>query len=111
MNWILHPHVRQIVEKRLAAQTNETWQSLAAFLDECESPEMRGLVTEAVAEDRKLPNPDRQLADVATFLRNQFLDRQIAASVQRAGQPETPEPTAWRCCDSNKSCVSRNACR
>jgi DNA primase len=90
-NWISHPFARQIVEKRLAAQTNETWHSLAAFLDECESPEMRALVTEAVAEDRKLPNPDRQLADVATFLRNQFLDRQIAACIQRASQPEASE--------------------
>ena len=79
MNWISHPLVRQIVTQRLAAQTNETWKSLAAFLDECESPEMRSLVTEAVAEDRKIPNPEQQLADVALKLRNQFLDRQIAA--------------------------------
>ena len=76
-NWISHPFVRQIVGQRLAAQTNETWQSLAAFLDECETPEMRSLVTEAVAEDRKLPNPDRQLADVVLKLRNQFLNRAI----------------------------------
>jgi DNA primase len=89
--WILHPLVRQMIEKRLAAQTNETWKNLAAFLDECEGPGMRELVTEAVAEDRKLPNPDRQLADVVTYLRNQFLDRQIAACIQRASQPETPE--------------------
>jgi DNA primase len=91
VNWISHPFVRQIVERRLTAQTNETWQSLAAFLDECESPGMRGLVTEAVAEDRKIPNPDQQLGDVVLKLRNQFLDRQIAASVQRASQPETSE--------------------
>jgi DNA primase len=91
VNWILHPFVRQIVEKRLTAQTNETWRSLAAFLDECESAEMRGLVTEAVAEDRKIPNPDQQLGDVILKLRNQFLDRQIAASIQRASQPETSE--------------------
>jgi hypothetical protein len=91
VNWILHPHVRQIVAQRLAAKTNETWQSLAAFLDECESPGMRELITEAIAEDRKLPNPDRQLVDVITFLRNQFLDRQIAASIQRASQPQVPE--------------------
>jgi DNA primase len=90
-NWISHPFVRQIVERRLAAQTNETWQSLAAFLDECESPGMRGLVTEAVAEDRKIPNPDQQLGDVVLKLRNQYLDRQIAASIQRASQPETSE--------------------
>ena len=87
VNWILHPLVRQIVERRLTAQTNETWQSLAAFLDECESPEMRGLVTEAVAEDRKIPNPDQQLGDVVLRLRNQFLDRQIATLTQKASQP------------------------
>jgi len=91
VNWILHPLARQIVEKRLAAQTNESWKNLAAFLGECDSPEMRSLVTEAVAEDRKLPNPDRQLTDVITSLRNQFLDRQLAASIQRASQPETSE--------------------
>jgi DNA primase len=87
VNWILHPLVRQIVEKRLAAQTGESWKNLAAFLDECESPEMRNLVTEAVAEDRKIPNPDQQLVDVVTSLRNQFLDRQIAMFTQKASQP------------------------
>ena len=88
VNWMVHPLVRQIVDPTAhAAQTKETWKSLAAFLDECETPELRGLVTEAVAEDRKLPNPDRQLADVITFLRNQFLDRQIAMFTQKASQP------------------------
>ena len=91
VNWISHPLVRQIVAQRLAAQTNETWKSLAAFLDECESPEMRSLVTEAVAEDRKIPNPEQQLADVALKLRNQFLDRQIAALTQKISQPEMSE--------------------
>ncbi len=87
VSWMVHPLVRQIVTQRLAAQTNETWKSLAAFLDECETPEMRGLITEAVAEDRKIPSPEQQLADVTVKLRNQFLDRQIAALTQKAGQP------------------------
>jgi DNA primase len=90
-NWISHPLARQIVTQRLAAQTKETWKNLAAFLDECESSEMRALVTEAVAENRRIPNPDQQLADVTLKLRNQFLDRQIAACVPRASQPETSE--------------------
>ena len=91
VNWISHPHVRQIVERRLAAQANETWKSPAAFLDEFESPEMRSLVTEAVAEDRIIPNPETQLADVALKLRNQFLDRQIGMLMQKARQPEPSE--------------------
>jgi hypothetical protein len=87
-NWISHPVARQIVEQRLAAQKGETWKSLATFLDACGSAEMRNLVTEAAAEDRKIPNPEQQLADVALKLRNQFLDRQIAALTQKASQPE-----------------------
>ena len=91
VNWIFHPLVRKIVTQRLAAQTNETWKSLAAFLDECELPGMPGLITEAVAEDRKIPNPEQQLGDVVVKLRNQFLDRQIAALTQKVSQPGVPE--------------------
>jgi DNA primase len=91
VSWMVHPLARQIVIQRLGAQTDETWKSLAAFLDECETSEMRALVTGAVAEDRKIPNPEQQLADVTLKLRNQFLDRQIAALMQKASQPEVSE--------------------
>ena len=90
-NWILHPLVRQIIAQRLAAQTNETWKNLAAFLDACDSPEMKSLITEAVAQERKIPNSEQQTADVALKLRNQFLDRQIAALMQKASRPEISE--------------------
>lgn len=89
--WVEHPVARQIIAQRLAAQTNQTWLSLAGFLDECESPEMRNLVTEATTENRAIPNPSQQLKDIATRLRNQSIDRQLAALMQRAHQPETNE--------------------
>jgi DNA primase len=88
VDWISHPHVRQIIDLRLVAQEHETWHSLAEFLDGCESAEQRSLITEAVAEDRKIPNPETQLADVTLKLRNQFLDRQIGALTQKISQPE-----------------------
>lgn len=88
-NWIAHESVRQIVDLRLAAQEHETWHNLAEFLDGCESSEQRGLITESVAEDRKIPNPETQLADVTLKLRNQFIDRQIAALTHKISQPET----------------------
>jgi len=91
VDWVAHPLARQIIEMRLAAQTNETWRNPAAFLDECETPEMRSLVTEAVAQDRKIPNPDQQLADLTLKLRNQFLDRQIVALTTKVSLPETSE--------------------
>jgi len=88
VQWIRHPLVRQIVEQRLAARAGAGWQNLAAFLDDCETSEMRSLITEAVAEDRKIPNPEKQLVDVTLSLRNQFLDRQISALTQKASQSE-----------------------
>ncbi len=91
LNWISNSLARQIIEQRLSAQKNETWKNLAVFLDECDSGEMRNLVTEVVAEDRKIPNPEIQLADVVLKLRNQFLDRQIASLVQKLSQPQISE--------------------
>lgn len=90
-SWIMHPHVRQIVSARLAAVQNESWRSLAEFLDGCESPAQRTLLTEAVGDGRELPNPQTQLADVALKLRNQFLDQQITALTARISSPETAD--------------------
>jgi hypothetical protein len=91
LNWISNSIVREIIGRRFVAQKNEAWKNLAAFLDGCDSAEMRNLVTEAVAEERKIPNPETQIADVTLKLRNQFLDRQIATLTQKAGQPEIPD--------------------
>lgn len=88
INWISHLHVRQAVEGRLNAQKGESWTSLAAFLDGCDSSALRSLVTEAATEERTIPNPDKQLADIVLKSRNQFLDRQIGAVTQKAGLPE-----------------------
>ena len=85
--WISHVHARQIFSKRIEAQRAGTWNSLGAFLGECESPAMRSLVTEAATEDRLLAKPQQQLLDVATRLRNQFIERQQAALMNRANQP------------------------
>jgi len=87
-DWIQHALVRPIYVKRIDAHRAGTWHSLGAFLNGCESAEMRNLVTAAAAGDRPLPKPEQQLLDVATRLRNQFIERQLAALMHRANQPE-----------------------
>jgi DNA primase len=89
--WVRHPLAAQIISRRLAAHTDQTWHSLPAFLDALETPELQNLTTEATADQRPIPNPSQQLSDVALSLRNQFLDRQLAALMQRANQPECAE--------------------
>ena len=91
VHWLAHPFVRQIVDARLAAFEHATWHDLAEFLGGMESPLMRSLVTEAVADERQMPNPEIQLADVTLKLRNLFLDQQIAALTQKISSPETAD--------------------
>ena len=38
-----------------------------------------------------MAHPEMQLADVVLKVRNQFVDRRIAASIQRLSLPEIPE--------------------
>ena len=100
VNWIAHPQVRQLVDLRLAAHEHETWHSIAEFLDSCESAEQRSLVTEAITRELagdlardgtrlNLKHNDSsadQLPTLVLKLRNQFLDRQIAALTPKVNQ-------------------------
>jgi DNA primase len=89
LNWVQHGGVRHVLAQRFEAR--QTWGGVASLLDESASPEIQSLLTEATAEERPLPNPAQQLADVAMRLRNQFIDRQMNALLQRVNQPETPQ--------------------
>ena len=87
LDWIQHATVKEIVSRCLAAHGEGSWHSLAGFLDQFESAEARGLITEGASENREIPNPDQQLADVTLRLRNQYLDRQLAGLSHRLNQP------------------------
>jgi DNA primase len=87
VEWIQHPVAQQVFSKRIEAHRTGAWSSLGAFLSMCETPEMQNLVTEAATENRPIPNPQQQLADVALRLRNQFIERQLANLSQRMSQP------------------------
>jgi len=87
-DWVQHAVVREIIIRRITAQSQETWTNLAAFLDEFGSAEAQSLITAATAECRPIPEPERQLSELTTRLRNQFLDRQLAALTHRTSQAD-----------------------
>jgi DNA primase len=89
--WLPHGRLRSMIEQIFAVVAAGKWQGVPPFLAECEPAELRGLITEVAAEDRKMPNPEQQLADVILKLRNQHFDREQAASLQRASQPGISE--------------------
>lgn len=89
--WMQHPLVRKILERRLDSARDGSWKGLGAFLDSCDSPEMRNLVTQAATEERTILNPVQQLLDVLLRLRNQFIDRELALLSRQVTLPETED--------------------
>jgi DNA primase len=88
LSWVQHPVVREVIRRRLALQAEGNWQGAAAFLGNWDSEAVRQLLTAAIADGRQIPNALVQLADIVLRLRNQFIEREIAALTQRAAQPD-----------------------
>ncbi len=86
--WVQHPHARDILARRLKAHREQTWRALLA---ETDSPAVASLITQVMADERELPNPDQQLADVVLRIRNQFADQQIATLLRQLSQPGITE--------------------
>lgn len=90
--WIQHSLTREIVARRLESARAQTWTSLAAFVDECaERPEMQSMITAASTQDRAIPNPEKQLADLSLKMRNQHIDQQLSELMRQINQPTTSE--------------------
>lgn len=90
-HWVRNPVVSMLIARRLSAHRNGSWTTLAAFLEQVDGVGGQGLVTEAAAQDRRVPNAAQQLADLTLRLRNQSIDRELALLIQEASLPETNE--------------------
>jgi DNA primase len=101
LEWLTAQALREIVAARLRSHTAGTWQGVGAFLSSFEDDASRQIITEVltrplvtntdglrIPRQQTLPNVFRQLQDVLRDLRNDFLDRQMAALTQQASQPE-----------------------
>ncbi len=87
--WLTHLRVRRIVEQRLRLHAAGQWPGPAAFLTLFEDDlESQALIGRCFAEDRPIPNPEKQLMDILIGLRNQALTRQSNDLLRQLGNPE-----------------------
>jgi DNA primase len=77
-DWLVHPHVRQIVHTRIQAHLRKESLGLPALLTSLEHEGARRLAHEAVFQDRTVLNQAQQIEDILVRLRNQHLERQMA---------------------------------
>jgi hypothetical protein len=103
-DWIPSQNARTIFVQRKNLHESKSWKGIHEFIAAFDDLVVRSFITECltrplvsnvdgskITRKVELPNPKTQLINVVTKFRNQFLDRQLAASIQRASQPETPE--------------------
>lgn len=97
LDWIPHGDVREIVARRFELQNNGEWTGAAAFLTQLENAQARTLVSQALAEDRPLNEPEKILKGylgkqgVVEFLRDKSIERRAAILNQEMARPHLTE--------------------
>jgi DNA primase len=86
LEWLQHAGVRTVLEKRFERREDGQPVQPASILDSL-PPSLRSLVTEALIEERHIPNLERQAADLALRLRNGSIDREMAVLNRSLAQP------------------------
>ena len=78
-SWLTNPAVQRVV-RRCLRDGDESLPSGAALLHEfADDAQAQSLISSALAEQHVIPNPEKQIVDVLTNLRNDF----FAAELQR----------------------------
>jgi DNA primase len=82
-DWVPHPAVQRILA--VYFQTGGDVPGLLARFEG--DPFAQSLITEAATQQREIPEPERQLADVIRRLRDGWIDRQIALNNGKLSDP------------------------
>jgi DNA primase len=85
--WIQHPGVRRVIAALVSAVEAGSVDT-AAMVGNLADEHDRSLASEALAENRPIPNRARQIADVVRRLRDQQIDRELLELSQALARPE-----------------------
>lgn len=86
-SWIAHPTVRRIAAVHFSMGTD-----VAGLISQFEGDDFaRSLITECASEQRTIPEPEKQLADVILRLRNAAFDAMMASLSTTLGDASLPE--------------------
>ncbi len=89
--WLVNPAVKRIVH-RCVKDMDESLPQGAAFLSEFQDdPEAQALIGTVLADPRTIPEPEKQIADVLTYLRNDYLAAERQRIKSEIDHPDTAE--------------------
>lgn len=87
-SWITYPVARAAMERIIQAHLEKTWQGGGALMNDVEDPDLEELIAMTLVDSREIPNIERQLPDVLTYLRNNWLNQKIREMCQQIDDPD-----------------------
>ncbi len=91
--WIRHPVLLRLVEKRLTLAARQEHRSAPAFFSEFQDdPAAQEILSTVMADDRPLPSPEVQLRDVIGWLRVDFFKRRATELRHAMVDPALSDP-------------------
>jgi DNA primase len=94
LNWIRHAVVRRVAAACLDAHARHAWRGVPGLIDEMDDTASANLITQSAASSPHKGDLSRNITETVRLLRNDFLDRQLAALKVRLAQPDLEEPAA-----------------
>jgi DNA primase len=92
LDWLHHATIQRVIDRILRLHEQHRWTEGAAFLALFEDDATAySLVAQCLAEERPIPNPETQLADVLLGLRNQAITRRTQEVMRLLLQPDLSE--------------------
>ena len=90
LQWIIHPIVKRVVARRL--EVSHAPFSATGFLASFqEDPEAQQLLTTLLADDRPIPQPEKQLVDVLRHLRDNAINTELQRLTRELAHPDMPD--------------------
>jgi DNA primase len=90
-NWLMNSAVQRIVQRCLKA-VEETLPQGAAFLSEFhDDSAAQALIGTILAEHHPIPEPEKQMMDVLTHMRNDFLNAEVQRLTRELTHPDVPD--------------------
>jgi hypothetical protein len=89
--WLTNPAVKRIANRSLRDMEEDLVQG-AAFLSEFrDDPAAQSLIGTVLADHHSIPHPEKQIVDVLTNLRNDFLAAELQRLTRELAHPEVSD--------------------
>jgi hypothetical protein len=91
-SWIQNATVRHIVAAVIQAHHSNQWSGLPGLISIFQDHESQALLAGVLADNREIPEPQKQIQELVLYLRNLEIERQLNQILALANKNDLPDP-------------------